>query len=900
MRQFKNRAFAFENSGHIIFGHVQARELNLAIGKAIRGRALGPPPTFALLAAASGLTVMSQFSQPREMQLRDTFRKRRRDRFERLKIIFPILLAGWIPAVLTLIVSYTILRDTLETRILRDRQTLIQLVGHLVGHELSRISSIVEYYQTLPEIARVLSTPDPYPLAQQWVSSAFYSHPQIDGMFMTAPDGRLLASIPTDPEILGKDFDSNHWREQAAASSEAFVSAVHPRLQDKRLATDIVGVVRAPDRAILGYVGVSVLVERMGRRLSTIKFADKLLFGVLDQNGNALFSNDFKPNPNATSLERGTLLKDIRQSPSGHFERHGNLYSFSPIESTDWVAVVEQPKSLAYKPVRDLLGRMTVLAAWLVVLTAVFAWLGIRFYQRQMESTRRIEREVVFNEKILANMPSGIAFIDPQSRRFLQANDAFAHMAQRFGDLPVGHDITDATFDDVKIAPREAIERVLSFGTPFQLIEQPLKDKTGMTHFLDINLLRLQGSNETTQGVLYLVEDKTRDVKLRQELIGANAAKDQFLALLSHELRNPLSPVIAMVGELEATIPDSPTVREALEVIRRNVELEARLIDDLLDITRIAKGKLQLSFETICVHQILHRAYEICREDIAVKDLEVEFRLRATDTHVEGDPARLQQVFWNLIKNGVKFTPEKGRITIETLNPTPGKIAILIADTGMGIEPERIEKIFNAFEQGQTSITRRFGGLGLGLTISKALIDAHGGKIRVESHGKDQGSIFSLELTTVPSPISGDGDGARKVPRAALEKGADLRRHPRVLVVDDHQDTCTGMKRMLERRGYQIAVAHTAQQAVEKVRTQEFDLLISDIGLPDRSGYELMREVQSSKPLPGIALSGFGTEQDVNEARAAGFSEHLTKPINFERLEEAICNLLEPEPTCRS
>src|SRR6185369_6151542 len=237
-------------------------------------------------------------------------------------------------------------------------------------------------------------------------------------------------------------------------------------------------------------------------------------------------------------------------------ERHGNLYSFSPIESTGWVSVVEQPRSLAYKPVHDLLGKMTVLAAWLVVLTAVFAWLGIRFYQRQMESTRRIEREVVFNEKILANMPSGIALIDPKSRRFLQANDAFAHMANRFGDLQPGYDITEATYDDVKIAPSDAIERVLSFGTPFQLIEQPLRDKTGMTHFLDINLLRLQGSHETTQGVLYLVEDKTRDVTLRQELIGANAAKDQFLALLSHELRSPLSPVIAMVGELEAELPD--------------------------------------------------------------------------------------------------------------------------------------------------------------------------------------------------------------------------------------------------------------------------------------------------------------------------------------------------------
>src|SRR6184192_2812888 len=372
---------------------------------------------------------------------------------------------------------------------------------------------------------------------------------------------------------------------------------------------------------------ISVLVERIGRRLATIEFADQSLCQVFDQNGTALFAKDFQPNPGTVSPESEILMKEIRESSkSGHFERRGNLYSFSPIESTGWVAVAEQPKAIAYKPVHDLLGRMTVLAAWLIVLTAIFAWLGSTFYQRQTEATRRIEREVIFNEKILANMPSGIAFIDPTSRRFLQANDAFAQMVQRFGTLPPGRDVTEATYDDVKIAPAGAIEKVLSFGTPFQLIEEPLKDKAGMTHFVNINLLRLQGPHQTVQGVLYLLEDKTRDVTLRQELIGANAAKDQFLALLSHELRNPLSPVIAMVGELEANIPDSRPVREALEVIRRNVELEARLIDDLLDVTRIAKGKLQLSFEIICVHEILQRAHEICRDDIAAKDLQVEFR----------------------------------------------------------------------------------------------------------------------------------------------------------------------------------------------------------------------------------------------------------------------------------
>jgi signal transduction histidine kinase/CheY-like chemotaxis protein len=816
--------------------------------------------------------------------------KRRRDRFERFKIIFPILLAGWIPSILTLIVSYTILRDTLESRILRDRQTLIQLVAHLVAHDLSRSTSVIEYYQTLPEMVKNLSAPNPE-LAQQWLNSAFYSHPQIDGMFITTANGDLIASIPTASEMLGKDFGSEYWREQAAAADATFVSAIHPRLTDNRPVTDIVGAVRGPDRTVLGYVGVSVLVERIGRRLSTIEFSDRLLFEVLDQNGVALFASDFKPNPATPAPKTNEgLISEINQNKSGHFERHGNLYSYSPIESTGWVAVVVQPRILAYKPVHDLLGRMTVLAAWLIVLTAVFAWLGSAYYQRQLEAKQRLEREVIFNEKMLANMPSGIAFIDPASRRFLHANHAFAQMAERFGDVPAGRDITETAYDDVKIAPPGAIERVLTFGTPFQLIEHPLKDKTGMTHFLDINLLRLQGPHETIQGVLYLVEDKTRDVTLRQELIGANAAKDQFLALLSHELRSPLSPVIAMVGELEAELPDSKPVREALEVVRRNVELEARLIDDLLDVTRIAKGKLQLSFETISVHQLLQRAYEICREEIAAKNLEAKFHLRATETHVEGDPARLQQVFWNLIKNSVKFTPEKGQITIETSNPAPDKIEVRVIDTGIGIEPEKIDKIFNAFEQGQTEITRRFGGLGLGLAISKALIDAHGGKIRVQSPGKDQGAIFSLELSTVVTPAGTDGETQEQPAGPELELA--VARHRRVLLVDDHHDTCIGMKRMLERRGYQITIAHSADQAVEKVRTQDFDLLISDIGLPDRSGYDLMREVRLNKNLPGIALSGFGTEQDVNQARAAGFSEHLTKPINFERLEKTIQNLL--------
>jgi signal transduction histidine kinase/CheY-like chemotaxis protein len=824
------------------------------------------------------------------MPFRYLFKKGRHDRFERFNIVVSILLAGWVPSILTVWFSYAFLTKMLETRILRDRQTFVQLISRMVGDDLSRTEGIIEYYQTLPDVARILNSSNPQSAAQQWLGSTFYSHPRIDGMFVTGRDGKLIASIPYPPALIGKDFDSSYWRPDAEKNPGAFVSPVHPRFSDKRIVTDIAGAVRTPDKNIAGYLGVSVLVERIGRRLSTIQFADQATCQVVDQMGQALFTNDFRPNPDPSPAPEAVLPKEIREKRQGNVERGGNLFSFSPVESTGWTVVVKQPKAVAYKPVHDLVGRVGVLAAWLMVLTSIFAWLGGIFYRRQTEAARRIEREVIFNEKILANMPVGIAFVDPSTRTFSQANEAFTQMAQRFGAFPKRRDVIGASYDEVKIAPHDALERVLAFGTPFQLTEQSFADEGGMTHFVNVTLLRLQAPDETIQGVLYFVEDKTRDVTLRQELISANTAKDQFLALLSHELRNPLSPVIAMVSELEASSPRSPKLHEALEVIRRNVELEARLIDDLLDVTRIAKGKLQLTFEVVDVHEILRRAYEISREDMTRKKIEAKFELKAKEVHAEGDPARLQQVFWNLVKNSVKFTPEGGRITMATSNVSPNEIEIRIIDTGIGIESDKIGKIFNAFEQGQTSITRRFGGLGLGLAISKAMVDAHRGRIRVESPGKDKGTTFIVDLKTVPAPAESENGAAGDGQDGGKEAATSRRRH--LLLVDDHVDTCKGMKLMLERRGYDITVAHSASQAVEKARETDFDLIISDIGLPDRTGYELMSELRKAKPFPGIALSGFGMENDVSKSHDAGFAEHLTKPINFERLEEAIRRLL--------
>src|SRR2546421_487133 len=788
-------------------------------------------------------------------------KRRDRDRLARYNIVVAILLAGWFPSILMLVVSYTILTKTLETKILHDRQTFVQLIAHLVGDDLSHTGSVIEYYQTQPDVSKILTGPMPSTGAQQWIAQTFYSHPRIDGMFITGVDGNLIASIPAIAPSDAQNFSAALWREGAMGSPDVYVSPVHPRLPDGRMATTIVGAVRTSEGNVAGYLGVWVLVERMGKRLSSIDFADQAICQIVDQTGTPLFAKNFEPNTSPAPARLSKIIGEIRALKTGSIERDGNLYSFTPVENTGWMTVVEQPKAVAYKPVSDLLDKITIPALWLIVVTAAMAAYAARVARRQSEAARRIEREVIFNEKILANMPSGIALVDPESRHFLQANQTFVNMAKRFGELPEDRDIYEAIYDEVKIAPGEAIE-----------------------------------------GVLYLVEDKTRDMTLRQELIGANAAKDQFLALLSHELRNPLSPVIAMVGELEASAGDKPEVRRALEVIRRNVELEARLIDDLLDVTRISKGKLQLSLETASVHEILQRSYEICREEIVAKDLKIEFRLRAERAYVEGDPARLQQVFWNLIKNSVKFTPAKGRIVIETLNPTPDSVEIRTTDTGIGIDADQMESIFNAFEQGQSSITRRFGGLGLGLAISKAMVNAHDGTIKAESSGKNRGATFIVTLATVATPVVAPAVPESRGPKEATLKAAQVRGSgPRVLVVDDHVDTCTGMKMMLERRGYRVTLAHTADQAVAKAGREEFDLVISDIGLPDRSGYDLMRELSTTKGLRGIALSGFGMENDVTRARAAGFSEHLTKPINFDRLDEAIQMLLaEPEAAVRS
>jgi len=367
----------------------------------------------------------------------------------------------------------------------------------------------------------------------------------------------------------------------------------------------------------------------------------------------------------------------------------------------------------------------------------------------------------------------------------------------------------------------------------------------------------------------------------------ANRTKDNFLAMLSHELRTPLTPVIAALDVLESVPSQSEDSKASLAMIRRNVELESQLIDDLLDLTRIAKDKLQLKFDQIDAHQAISNVAEICRMEANARRLRVYLNLRAGAHHVTADVTKFQQIIWNLLKNAIKFTNENGEITISSLNPSPQVLTIIVGDTGIGIEPEILERIFDPFEQGDRSFQRRFGGLGLGLAISKSLAQAHGGTLAVASEGRDRGSTFVLTMNTVAPPQERPTE-PEMVPIEA--------RALRILLVDDHQDTCAALEKLLVRRGHLVAATHNVRSAMEAAVRNRFDLLISDIALPDGSGMELMMQLHAISRIPGIAISGFGNNGDIEKSLRAGFSEHLIKPVKLEKLEAAMGRAIGAKP----
>jgi signal transduction histidine kinase/methylmalonyl-CoA mutase cobalamin-binding subunit len=361
------------------------------------------------------------------------------------------------------------------------------------------------------------------------------------------------------------------------------------------------------------------------------------------------------------------------------------------------------------------------------------------------------------------------------------------------------------------------------------------------------------------------------------EAEAANKAKDEFLAALSHELRTPLNPVLMTATAMESDTSLTPEVRSQASIIRRNTELEARLIDDLLDLTRITHGKLKLITGNVDVHRLLDETQHIILAEGGTKQVTIEIHKAAAVAHVIADSTRLQQALWNLIKNALKFTPAGGKVSISTANPAPGRLAVRVSDTGIGIAPEILPHIFKAFEQGQAGAQPRFGGLGLGLAIARAVVELHAGRIIAESAGLGCGATFTVELQTACE--------AAPLPEERVVSTAPLL-PLRVLLVEDHDSTREVLARILRRWGHEVHVTASAEQALEVAATVlPLDVAISDLGLPGLTGFELMRRLKSRYGLRGIALSGYGMDDDLKQAREAGFEAHLIKPVSLEQLQ---------------
>ena len=414
--------------------------------------------------------------------------------------------------------------------------------------------------------------------------------------------------------------------------------------------------------------------------------------------------------------------------------------------------------------------------------------------------------------------------------------------------------------------------RVRKDGSTFEaeVIITALRDDTG----------KIRGFSKVTRDVT----DQIRSREFEAEKIAAqkaSKAKDDFLAALSHELRTPLTPALAAATYLQDNAEKlPPEFAEDIEIIKRNVQLQARLIDDLLDLTRIARGKLHLELEDCDAHTIIENAIETAHSAIAAKQLNVSTQLEAKEYHILADCIRLQQVFWNLINNAVKFTAQGGQIAIRTFNDKSKRFHFEITDTGIGIEPQRLTSLFQPFEQADPSVSRQFGGLGLGLAISKRLVDLHHGTIEAESRGRSFGATFKVTLDTLLQGSAAIGPNHRVGGKTSIPL--------RILLVEDHKDTRRTLSRLLTHFGHNVVTADNVEGAMAIMASNNIDAVLCDIGLPDGSGYEVAAQARAHGGIKAIALTGFGTEQDVQRSKEAGFDFHLVKPINFQELQTVL------------
>lgn len=388
-----------------------------------------------------------------------------------------------------------------------------------------------------------------------------------------------------------------------------------------------------------------------------------------------------------------------------------------------------------------------------------------------------------------------------------------------------------------------------------------------------------------------------REQRAREQAEVANRVKDEFLAVLSHELRTPLNPILGWTKLLQRQQLNPEKTAIALATIERNAKLQAQLIEDLLDISRIMRGKLTLNPTAIDLRGVILAAIETVSLAAEAKQLQIETKFEAEVRQLLGDAGRLQQVVWNLLSNAVKFTPEAGRVEVivtDSGGKMPACVKVTVRDTGKGIAPDAIARVFDQFWQEDSTNTRQFGGLGLGLAISRQIVELHGGTISAESAGEGHGATFTVRLplrAPVPVPEQVRSSSVEDATLAGL----------RILVVEDSDDSREFAAFVLTEAGSEVIAVSSAKAALESLSHTLPDVIICDIGLPEISGYELIRQIRSRSVDQGgaivaIALTSYAGDYDQKQAIAAGFQQHLSKPVEPDQLVKTIAGICPPPP----
>ena len=423
--------------------------------------------------------------------------------------------------------------------------------------------------------------------------------------------------------------------------------------------------------------------------------------------------------------------------------------------------------------------------------------------------------------------------------------------------------------------------------------------KAGASDYLNKNSLtaeRLERSLRYALAIHRADEERRqlleREQRARQEAQAANRAKDEFLATLSHELRTPLNAILGWSRLLSSGNLDTETSRKAIEIIDRNTRLQAQLIEDLLDISRIITGKLRLDLHVVPVRDVIERALELVRPTADAKHVRLHADVDGFDESILCDASRMQQVVWNLLTNAIKFTPEQGEIRVSA-ERTNGSVEISVTDSGIGIAPDFLPYVFDRFRQQDGASTRAHGGLGLGLSIVRHLTELHGGTVRAESEGEGRGATFRVQVPLAPLR-------AGQIELMEAEAVSGLGELPslaglRVLIVDNESDARALMRAVLEGCGAEVDEADGAAAALRALQTRRPDVLLSDIAMPGEDGYTLIRRVRSldgpARMLPAAAFTAYATATDRARALLAGFQAHIPKPVEPSELAAVVAAL---------